>query len=49
MTEDQDLAKIDDVEVDELSDEDLEDAAGGSSGILCCSLIGCSNDEEVAV
>lgn len=46
MTEDKDLAQIDDLEVDELSDEDLEDAAGGSSGLLCCSLIGCSKEVE---
>ena len=46
---DQDLAKIDDVEVDELSDEDLEDAAGGSSGLLCCSVFSCEDTSEVAV
>ena len=42
-----DLAQIDDVEVDELTDEDLEDAAGGldgSSGTLCCSLLACEDE-----
>ena len=46
MTEDKDFAKIDEVEVDELSDEDLEDAAGGSSGLLCCSVFSCEEVPE---
>ena len=41
------LDKIEELDVDELSDTDLEDAAGGvdgSSGTLCCSLLACEDE-----
>lgn len=46
---DQDLNRNEEVEeldVDPLSDEDLEDAAGGVSG-TCCSCAGCSSSEQL--
>lgn len=42
----QDLNSIDDLEIEPLSDEALEDVAGGGSsdGPVCCSCKRCSND-----
>lgn len=37
---------LEDLDIDGLTDEDLEDAAGGVSG-TCCSCIGCSSSESL--
>lgn len=49
MPENDDIKKVDDLEIESLSDEALESVAGGSStdGPVCCSCDDCSDDDEV--
>lgn len=49
--QEKDLAQIDDLEIEALSDEDLEDVAGGGCEQNSCSTSDCSNgssEREIA-